>query len=126
MAKFKGYSSLAGEFSEPALFDKEIARRDLLNHFYTRKGERLMAPLYGSVIWDILFEPMTEANQEIIFSDAQRIVGQDPRWKLKEAQLRSDTNGQAIYLDMLLTYVPTTSEETLTVAFETNTKGNNP
>jgi hypothetical protein len=126
MATFKGYSSLAGEFSEPALFDKELARRDLLNHFYTRKGERLMAPLYGSVIWDILFEPMTETNQEIIFADAQRIVGQDPRWKLKEAQLRSDTNGQAIYLDMLLTYVPTTSEETLTVAFETNTKGNNP
>ena len=126
MATFKGYSSLAGEFSEPSLFDKELARRDLLNHFYTRKGERLMAPLYGSVIWDILFEPMTEANQEIIFADAQRIVGQDPRWKLKEAQLRSDTNGQAIYLDMLLTYVPTTSEETLTVAFETNTKGNNP
>jgi phage baseplate assembly protein W len=126
MATFKGYSSLAGEFSEPALFDKDLARRDLLNHFYTRRGERLMAPLYGSTIWDILFEPMTEDNQEIIFSDAQRIVGQDPRWKLKEAQLRSDTNGQAIYLDMLLTYVPTTSEETLTVAFETNTKGNNP
>jgi hypothetical protein len=126
MATFKGYSSLAGEFSEPALFDKELARRDLLNHFYTRKGERLMAPLYGSIIWDILFEPMTEANQEIIFADTQRIVGQDPRWKLKEARLRSDTNGQAIYLDMLMTYVPTTSEETLTVAFETNTKGNNP
>lgn len=126
MATFKGYSSLAGEFSEPALFDKELARRDLLNHFYTRRGERLMAPLYGSVIWDILFEPMTEENQEIIFNDAQRIVGQDPRWKLKEASIRSDTVGQTIYLDMLLTYVPSTSEETLTVAFETNTKGNNP
>ena len=126
MATFKGYSSLAGEFSEPALFDKELARRDLLNHFYTRKGERLMAPLYGSVIWDILFEPMTEENQDIIFNDAQRIVGQDPRWKLKEASIRSDTVSQTIYLDMLLTYVPTTSEETLTVAFETNTKGNNP
>jgi len=126
MATFKGYSSLAGEFSEPALFDKELARRDLLNHFYTRRGERLMSPLYGSVIWDILFEPMTEEQQEIIFSDAQRIVGQDPRWKLKEASIRSDTVGQTIYLDMLLTYVPSTSEETLTVAFETNTRGNNP
>ncbi len=126
MAKFKGYSSLAGEFSEPALFDKELARRDLLNHFYTRRGERLMAPLYGSVIWDLLFDPMTEENQSLIFSDAQRIVEQDPRWKLREAAIRSDTVTQTIYLDMLLTYVPSTSEETLTVAFETNTRGNNP
>lgn len=126
MAKFKGYSSLAGEFSEPSLFDKDLAKRDLLNHFYTRKGERLMAPLYGSVIWDLLFDPMTEENQDVIFNDAQRIVLQDPRWKLKEAQIRSDTIRHSIYLDMLLEYVPTTSEETLTVAFEVNTKGNNP
>lgn len=126
MATFKGYSSLGGEFSEPALFNKDLARRDLLNHFYTRRGERLMAPLYGSIIWDILFDPLTEENEQLILDDAQRIVSQDPRWRLEETVIRSDVFRQSIFLDLLLIYLVDVSEEQLTVEFKINTGGNNP
>ena len=126
MATFKGYSSIAGDFADPILFDKDLAKRDLLNHFYTRRGERLMAPLYGSIIWELLFEPMTVEIQDLIFEDAKNIVNQDPRWKLKEAQITSSEITQQIFLDLLLTYVPSTTEETLRVAFDLNTKRNNP
>lgn len=126
MATFKGYSSIAGDFSDPVLFDKELAKNDLLNHFYTRKGERLMAPLYGSIIWELIFEPMTAEIQDLIFNDAKNIVLQDPRWKLREAQITSSETTQQIFLDLLLTYVPSTTEETLRVAFDLNTKRNNP
>lgn len=126
MATFKGYSSLAGDFADPILYDKDLAKRDLLNHFYTRRGERLMSPLYGSIVWDMLFEPMTLELQDIIFNDAKNIVGQDPRWKLREAEIVSDEVNQTIYLNMLLNYVPSTTEETLQVAFQLNTTRNNP
>jgi phage baseplate assembly protein W len=121
---YKGYSSIGGEFSDTSLYDIELAKRDLLNHFYTRKGERLMSPLFGSVIWDLLFEQMEPNTQEIIFQDAQNIVGQDPRWKLKEAIVSRDE--KSIYLNLLLVYVPTVTEETLRLAFNTNTLGNSP
>jgi phage baseplate assembly protein W len=85
-----------------------------------------MAPLYGSIIWELLFEPMTVEIQDLIFEDAKNIVNQDPRWKLKEAQITSSEITQQIFLDLLLTYVPSTTEETLRVAFDLNTKRNNP
>lgn len=121
---FKGYSSIGGEFSETTLFDLELAKRDLLNHFYTRKGERVMSPLFGSVVWDLLFSPMTPETQELIFNDSKNIVGQDPRWNLTEAQIT--TNDQSVTLDLLLVYVPTTTVETLQLTFKTNTIGNSP
>jgi phage baseplate assembly protein W len=126
MAKvtYKGYSTIGGEFSNTTVYDVELAKRDLLNHFYTRKGERLMSPLFGSVVWDLLFEQMQPDTQEIIFQDAQNIVGQDPRWNLKEAIVTKDD--QSIYLDLRLVYVPTVTEETLRLAFKTNTIGNSP
>ena len=124
LTKFKGYSSIGGEFSETTLYDVELAKRDLLNHFYTRKGERVMSPLFGSIIWDLLFSPMTPDLQELIFNDAKNIVGQDPRWNLKEAQI--STSGQTVTLELLLVYVPTATEQTMQLAFSTNTIGNSP
>lgn len=124
ISTFKGYSTIGGEFSETTLYNVELAKRDLLNHFYTRKGERVMSPLFGSIIWDLLFGPMTPDIQELVFNDAKNIVGQDPRWILKEAQIT--TGDQTVILELLLVYVPTTTVETLQVAFNTNSIGNSP
>ena len=52
-ATYKGFSTVAGVKSNQ-LYDLDIIKQDLINHFYTRKGERVMNPDFGSIIWDLL------------------------------------------------------------------------
>ena len=39
MATYIGYSTVENQNSSKILVDKELAIRDLMNHFYTKKGE---------------------------------------------------------------------------------------
>ena len=39
---FKGYSSVDKKIGSTQLFDLNLAKQDLKNHFYTRQGERVM------------------------------------------------------------------------------------
>ena len=47
---FKGFSTVDKIRAPYSLFDQELIKRDLLNEFHTRKGERLMKPNFGSII----------------------------------------------------------------------------
>ena len=44
MAIYKGYTSVNRKFTGTEATDSELVRADLLNHFNTRVGERLMQP----------------------------------------------------------------------------------
>ena len=51
---FKGFSTIDKIRAPYSLFDQELIKRDLLNEFQTRRGERLMKPNFGSIIHDLL------------------------------------------------------------------------
>ena len=57
---YKGFSTISPDAENFALFDFDLIKQDLLNHFNIRQGERLMNPKFGTIIWDLLFEPLTE------------------------------------------------------------------
>ena len=79
MAIFKGFNTI-GRIRPPyTLTDSELIKRDLLNEFYTRKGERLMRPGYGSIIWDLLMDPSTPDLDAQLKEDIKRIIDRDPR-----------------------------------------------
>ena len=58
--RFRGYSSVGTTFLSSVRYDLDLAKQDLLNNFNTRKGERVMMPTFGSIVWDMLFEPLDE------------------------------------------------------------------
>ena len=89
---YKGFSTVAGVKSNQ-LYDLDLIKQDLINHFYTRKGERVMEPDFGSVIWDMLYEPLDETNKEIIVDDCKNIIISDPRVDLKDIYLTESENG---------------------------------
>ena len=60
---FKGFSTVDKNRAPYTLTDTNLIKRDLLNHFYTKKGERVMRPNFGSIIWDMLMEPETPTLQ---------------------------------------------------------------
>ncbi|MDA8842198.1 GPW/gp25 family protein [bacterium] len=87
MAMFRGFSTIDKAKPPYTLVDKELIKRDLLNHFYTRKGERLMRPNFGSIIWDLLMNPEDGLTEELIKEDIERIIDTDPRVELIDTAL---------------------------------------
>ena len=52
---YKGFSS-ANSVDNFKLYDIDLVKQDIINHFYIRKGEKLENPNFGTIIWDMIFE----------------------------------------------------------------------
>jgi phage baseplate assembly protein W len=65
MTTYRGISTIqrAKKFS---LTDFDLVKQDLINHFHIRKGQKLMDPNFGTIIWDMLYEPYTERSLHMI------------------------------------------------------------
>ena len=61
---FKGFSSRA-ENQNFKVYDFECVKQDLINRLSVRKGERVENPDFGTIIYDVLFEPLTPALKEV-------------------------------------------------------------
>jgi phage baseplate assembly protein W len=97
---FVGYSSVDTSIKKTQYADLDLIKRDLINIFYTRRGERVMRPDFGSIIWDILFEPMTDDNIAIIVDDCRRIIESDARVSLNDIKVVQYDNGLQVQLDL--------------------------
>jgi len=115
MRKFKGFSTVGKTHGSFKVYDVELAKRDLLNEFYTRKGSRLMSPQFGSMIWDLLFDPLTDDTVELVREDCVRIVSRDPRFELLAVQ--ADEDEHTVYVRLELRYKPTTSVTDLLLSY---------
>jgi phage baseplate assembly protein W len=82
-------------------YDIELIKIDLLNHFNTRVGERVMRPDYGNKIWDYLMEPNIEGNRKLIYNEALRICESDSRVEVQDIQLFYQGNGIRITCQLL-------------------------
>lgn len=98
------------------LNDFELARQDLFNHFHVRKGEKLMNPNFGTIIWDLIFEPFTLNIRDAITADIKSIVAYDPR--LSPLNVNVSDFGQGIMVEIELLYVPTNQVAALAVKFD--------
>ena len=59
-------STVNEESNSHILHDVSLIKQDIINHFHIRQGEKLSDPEFGTIIWDILYEPLTETLKEII------------------------------------------------------------
>ena len=76
---YKGFSTVDDTTTNVKLYDFELIKQDILNQFNTRRGERVMNPAFGSIIWDLIYEPLTPNVKQQISSDIDRILNSDPR-----------------------------------------------
>ncbi len=114
---YKGFSSKKNS-KNYKLYDIDLVKQDLINHFYIRKGEKLENPEFGTVIWDMLFEQFTEDVKQIIAKDIEDIVNYDPRLAVNEIQIDSTDQGIRIQAD--ITYIPFNINERMTFEFDKN------
>ena len=87
MPLFAGFSTKNTIAINHELTDKDLVIEDLMNHIMTRKGERVMLPNYGSIIHDMLFEPLTTETTELIEEDLRDIINDDPRCKFVSIEI---------------------------------------
>lgn len=114
---FVGFSTQkVGSKKSYTISDIELVKRDLLNHLYTRLGERVMMPTYGTIIWDVLFEPFTEQTKNDIINDVKRIVKSEPRVELKSINVTNMEQG--IKIDLELLFTPWDAVDTMSVSFD--------
>jgi phage baseplate assembly protein W len=99
-----------------ALYDVDLVRRDLLNHFHTRKGERVMRPEFGCDIWDKLMEPMTTGLRGEILDEVRRICEFDSRVVVQEVDVYSADH--TIVVTALLEYLPSHTVQELEITFD--------
>ena len=52
--RFVGYTTVDQPLIAKVLTDKDLAIQDLKNNFFTRRGERLMDPDFGSIIPEMI------------------------------------------------------------------------
>ena len=116
MATFKRFTTLDRVKAPFTLTDQELIKRDLLNEFYTKKGERLMRPNFGSIIWDLLMDPNDDTLAQVVTEDIKRIVEKDIR--VEHVNTTVYISDHAISADVELRYLPFSNVESLYLIFE--------
>jgi len=114
---FKGFSSRADK-KNFKLYDFEVAKQDLINRLSVRKGERVENPEFGTIIYDAIFEPFTEALKDAIVEDVTANLNADPRIATEEILVTEADKGIAI--QATVTYVPLNITEKLRFNFDEN------
>ena len=114
---YRGISTVANS-KNFNLYDIAIIKQDIINHFHIRQGEKLENPKFGTIIWDILFEPFTEDVKQAIIKNDTEIINYDPRVNVKDIII--DTYESGIQIDCSITYLPYSITETLRLRFDQN------
>ena len=76
---YKGVSTVNPDNTSPVLYDLSIIKQDLLNHFHIRQGEKLSDPTFGCILWDLLFDPLTDNTKQLIIENINQIIDHEPR-----------------------------------------------
>jgi phage baseplate assembly protein W len=114
--RYRGFSTVSKSTNNFALYDFELIKQDLLNHFYVRQGERLMQPNFGTIIWDLLFEPLTPEIQDLILQNVNEIFSSDPRVQATNILITPYDSG--LQIECNLKYFLYNLEETLKLKFD--------
>ncbi len=112
---YRGFSTI-GRTRKYRLTDFELVKQDLINHFYIRKGEKLMNPNFGTIIWNVVHEPLTEDLKSVIISDIKAIAEYDPRISIDNVVITEFDQG--IQVELQLRYVLTNQTNLLNLQFD--------
>ncbi len=117
--KYKGFSTY-NRNKKFLVTDLELIKQDLFNHFHIRRGEKLMNPEFGTIIWELLFEPLTDEIKAALTEDIKRIVRSDPRFSVDRITIDQYEYGISIQLELRM--VETDETDTMILRFDKNSQ----
>lgn len=115
---YKGVSTVNENNTSVLLYDLNLIKQDLLNHFHIRQGEKLGDPTFGTIIWDVLFEPLTPTLRNLIIDNVNAIIANDPRITVDKVTIQEYESG--IQIECNLMYLPYNIQESMQLNFDKN------
>jgi len=116
---YKGFSTV-GRDKKFRLTDFELVKQDLMNHFQIRKGEKLMNPNFGTIIWNVLYDPFTESLRSAIAADVKAIASYDPRVAIDNIVITEFETG--IQIELELRYLQTNQTNLMNLRFDNQSR----
>lgn len=113
---YRGFSTADITRDSFNLYDLELIKQDIINHFHIRQGEKLSDPNFGTIIWDVLFEQLTPEIEEAIINNVTEIINYDPR--VTAQQVFVSTYESGIQIEATIEYLPYNIQETLEFKFD--------
>jgi phage baseplate assembly protein W len=87
------------------LTDVSLVERNILNHINTIKGSRVMMPGFGSIIPELLFEPLDDEVVIQVEDELKTIIAYDPRVQLLKIKSTKIPNTNTLNVAMMLMYI---------------------
>ena len=115
---YRGISTVNESNSSFALYDMGLIKQDLLNHFHIRQGEKLENPEFGTIIWDILYDPLTDEVEQALKRNVEEIIDADPRIRATAIVITPFESG--IQIEVELEYIQYNISERLKLTFDQN------
>ena len=75
-----------------------------------------MQPEFGTIIWDLLFEPLTPEIKNLVLENINQIVNYDPRVKAENVIVTAYDQG--IQVQCTLIFLPYNISQTLQLRFD--------
>jgi len=116
VAVYKGVSTVNNNFGSIKLTDTDLIKRDLLNHFAIRKGEKLMNAEFGTSLRDLIMDPLTEETKALIVQEVDDVIKNDPR--VRSEGITIDEYEGGLRIEMAVRYVISNEVENLMVKFD--------
>ena len=116
IATYKGFSTVNNDFGNSKLTDTDLIKRDLLNHFAVRKGEKLMNGEFGTSLRDLIMDPLTDETKAIVIQEVNAVIEADPR--VRSEGITLDEYESGLRIEMIVRYVLDNQVENLVVRFD--------
>ena len=113
---YRGFSTVNPDNQSFQQYDLSLIKQNLINHFNIRQGEKISNPTFGCIIWDALFEPLTQDLKDAIVENVTNIVNYDPRTTATSVQVSEYEQG--IQIECSLTYLDYNISENLRLQFD--------
>lgn len=116
--RYKGFSST--EYKKNfKMYDIDVVKQDILNHFNIRKGEKLENPTFGTEIYDLLYEQLTPEVKEKIGKEVQTVLNFDRRIQVERLSIDSTMFGVSVIVEA--TFLPFNVVDKIQLDFDRNT-----
>ncbi len=113
---YRGLSTVNPDNTNFKLFDIALIKQDIINLFHIRKGEKLEDPNFGTIIWDMVYEPLTNDNRDFISENVTEIINYDPRVQVDGVTVSQYESG--IQIECQLTYLTYNVSENMRLRFD--------
>lgn len=118
---YKGFSTVNKKTPPYLTTDIELVKRDLLNHFSTRRGERVMMPTFGTRIHELIHDPLDSITTDMILDDVKAVIQSDPRVKLMNSPTLTELD-QTVSVEVELYFVAQETADHLYISFKRNSE----